>query len=165
MTKTSVDVAELESFIAPLCESQGLGLVAVRLLREPQGRVLRVLIEPQGADASPPGVGGVTLDDCTRVSRALSEALDERDDLIGGAYHLEVGSPGVERPLVRLSDYERFAGREVRIKTREPVGTRKTFTTTLVGRRNENIVLREKPGDEIEIPFCNIAKANLVFRF
>jgi ribosome maturation factor RimP len=165
MPKTLVDLEKLETFVAPVCDAQGVELVDVHHQLEQGGPVLRVLIEVRGAGTLPIGVGGVTLDDCTRVSRALSALLDEKPELIPGAYRLEVSSPGIERPLVKPRDFERFAGREAHVQIKRPISERKNFTGTLVGLRDGVVVLRDDHGTEFDLPLLEIAKAHLVYRF
>lgn len=129
--------------------------------------ILRVRIDVPGG--SEPG-RGVSVDDCTKVSRALEAYLDERPDLSEN-YTLEVSSPGIERPLVRPRDYERFAGQEIAVKTSAPQGEKKQkrFEGELLGvvggAGAERIRLRLKDGDVLEIPRAQIARAHLVFRW
>jgi ribosome maturation factor RimP len=156
----------LEALIVPVCEAEGVELVDVRHQIERGGAVLRVLIERPGAEHLAKGTGSVTLDDCTRVSRALSAMLDADESVIRGAYRLEVSSPGIERPLVKQRDFERFVGREAHVALQrvEP-GQRKHFTGTLVGLRDGDVVLVDEQGEESRFPFDRISKAHLVYRF
>jgi ribosome maturation factor RimP len=164
MAKSLVDSHELEALTAPVCAEQGVELVDVRLAPEPGGAVLRVLIERPGATVE--SGAGVSLEDCTNVSRGLSRLLDDREDLIPGQYRLEVSSPGIERPLVKPRDYERFAGREVKLATKAYVSERKNFTGKLVGLRGgDTVLLADEQGHETAIPFAEIQKAHLVYRF
>ncbi len=170
MAKLLLERDQLEALVGPVCTAQGVDLVDVRHQREPEGTVLRVLIEPPGAESIPPGTpGGVTLDDCRRVSRALSEVLDADESLIPGEYRLEVSSPGIERPLVKPLDYERYTGREVKLSVKTPQNGRKNFSGILAGVRGAHseaeVLLRDEKGDELALPFAEIAKAHLVFRF
>lgn len=164
MPKPLVDVAQLETLVAPVCRAQGMELVDVRHQLEQGGPVLRVLIELPGAEKLPAGVG-VSLDDCTRVSRALSKLLDEHEPLIPGTYRLEVSSPGIERPLVKARDFERYAGREAHVSTKEPLSGRRNFSGTLAGLSGDQVCLRDSKGEEFALPLEQIAKAHLVFRF
>jgi ribosome maturation factor RimP len=158
----------LWAVIESVCDSQGVELVHARMMTQRGRRVLRVLIDrepPPGGDTTVPG-SGVTLADCTAVSREIGAVLEDRDDLVPGAYELEVGSPGVERPLHRRRDFERFAGKEVRVATRTPIDGRRRFTGRLLGVDGAEVrVDVEGVGDEIRIPLDAISKANLVFRF
>ena len=165
MPRSLVDAQKLEALVAPACSAQGLELVDVRHVVESGGPVLRVLIERPGAESAPKGSGGVTLDECTNVSRAISHLLDENEDLVPGAFRLEVSSPGVERPLVKPRDFERYAGREVKVATSRIVAARKHFSGTLVGLRGDDVVLTDEKGTEFAIPYSAIQKAHLVYRF
>ena len=165
MPKTLVDLEALERLLAPVCDEQGVELVDVRYQAEQGGPVLRVRIDVRNAESLPPGTGGVTLDDCTRLSRAASAVLDADEELIPGTYRLEVSSPGIERPLVKPSDFERFAGREARVQTNHAISQRKNFTGVLVGWRDGQVVMRDEKGVELDIPFSEVAKAHLVYRF
>ena len=115
---------------------------------------------------SRPGEPGVSLDDCTSVSRALEPWLDQYEGL-SDRYVLEVSSPGVERPLVRPRDWERFAGAAVAVKGREALaGRAKRLEGTLLGLRDgERVALRLGDGEEVEIPLAEIDRGNLVFRW
>ena len=153
----------LGQLIDPICRAHGVELVDVRYLREPGGAVVRVII-----DREVPGLevgSGVSLEDCTAVSRDASTALDVHDDMLpAGGYRLEVSSPGLERPLVKLADFERFAGREVKVKTRTPIDKQRRFRGRLRGVVGEVVAL-EEGGKVVHIPHGDIAQANLVYRF
>ncbi|MDB4987674.1 MAG: ribosome maturation factor RimP [Myxococcaceae bacterium] len=164
MPKQLVDVAKLESLIAPICQAQGVELVDARYQREPEGAVVRVLIEQPGAEKLPPG-SGVTLDDCRRVSRALSDLLDADELVIPGQYRLEVSSAGVERPLTKAIDFDRYSGREIQLSTKTAVEGRKTFSGTLGGLRGDQVLLRDSKGEDLALPLDEVAKAHLIFRF
>jgi len=144
MPKTHVEIETLEKLVAPVCASEGVELVDLSLVPD-GGLVLRVLIDVPDAETLPPGVGGVTLENCTRVSRALSPVLDDdaHVDLLPTHYRLEVSSPGIERPLVKPRDFERFAGRKAHVQTRRHVNDRKNFTGVLVGLRDGLVILRD----------------------
>ena len=156
-------VSALEPLIDPICRAHGLDLVDVRCLREPAGMVIRVII-----DRGVPGVevgSGVSLEDCTGVSRDVSTALDVHDDLIpSGAYRLEVSSPGLERPLVKLTDFERFSGREIKVRTQTPIERQRRFRGKLLRVVDQSIEL-DQDGKVLLIPHVDIAQANLVYRF
>ncbi len=167
MPKSFVELKTLESLAAPVCAAQGVELVDVTLQPEQGGPVLRVLIDVLNAETLPNGVGGVTLEDCTRVSRALSSVLDDEaySGLLPSRYRLEVSSPGIERPLVKAQDFERFTGRIAQVQTKRPLSERKVFTGTLVGLRDGLVVLRDETGTDFDIPLSEIAKAHLVYVF
>lgn len=135
----------------PLCASESLELVHVEFQREPGGRILRVYIDKPG---------GAGLDDCVRISRQLGDLLDVYigDDI---AYHLEVSTPGLERPLGRATDFDRFKGKSVKIRTRTPIKGRKTFTGKLLGITEGTVHLEQKD-IIVAIPHKDISKARLV---
>ncbi|MBZ0121995.1 MAG: ribosome maturation factor RimP, partial [Sandaracinaceae bacterium] len=125
--------------------------------------LLRIVIDRAGSERGP-GFG-VTLADCQAVSRDLGPALDVHD-VVGGAYSLEVSSPGLDRPLVKRQDYERFAGHEVRVQTHTPLpdgrgGERRKFRGKLTRVEDESIRI-EVEGKELSLPLAAIAKANVV---
>jgi len=153
----------LERLIDPICSAHGVELVDVRYLREPKGAVIRIFI-----DREVPGVelgSGVSLEDCTAVSRDVSTSLDVHEDVLpSGAFRLEVSSPGLERPLVKLSDFDRFSGREVKLKTQSPIERQRRFHGKLLGVVDQSIEL-DQDGKVLLIPHAAIAQANLVYRF
>jgi ribosome maturation factor RimP len=154
----------IEALIEPICRAHGVELVDVRVLGGRGRSVVRVMIDrdrPDGGDV--PG-SGVTIDDCTHVSRDLSSALDVHEDLLPGSYNLEVTSPGVERPLVKRRDYERFVGREVRVQTTARIGERKKFQGRLLDVADHDVEV-DQDGHPVRIPFEAISRANLVYRF
>ena len=164
MTKAQQQLERaLEQLIDPICRAHAVELVDVRYLREPGGAVIRVII-----DRDAPGVelgSGVSLEDCTGVSRDVSTALDVHEDILpSGAYRLEVSSPGLERPLVKLTDFERFAGREVKVRTRTPIDRQRRFHGKLLGVVDQSIEL-DQDGKILQIPHEDIAQAKLVYRF
>ena len=142
----------ITGLVTPVAEMLGLEIVSVVYRREAEGFVLRIFIDrPEG----------VTLNDCTSLSRELSAILDVEDP-IPSAYRLEVSSPGLDRPLVKPGDFDRFAGREITLKTDVPqAGERRNFRGLLVGTR-EQFVLIEVDGVRYEIEYAQIARANLV---
>ncbi|MBQ6314647.1 MAG: ribosome maturation factor RimP [Mogibacterium sp.] len=105
----------------------------------------------------------VSIEECEDVTRFLSDKLDELD-LIDRRYNLEVSSPGLDRELIKDTDYVRFAGREVEVKTYEQISGKKNFDGVLVGKDN-GIVTIEVGKDRIEIPENKISKINLAVIF
>lgn len=134
-----------------LLEGQGYELVEVEYGTQAGRGVLCLYIDKPGSS--------VGLDDCTAVSQLLSPLLD-RDDFIPEDYVLEVSSPGIDRPLRKASDFERFAGETACLRTHSPVGGRKKFTGLLRGVRDGLIAL-ECDGVVHEIHLENLKKANL----
>ena len=104
--------------------------------------------------------GDMVVEDCVKVSRAISAVLDVEDP-IDSNYNLEVSSPGIDRPLVREQDFKRFAGFEARIDTRAPVGGSKRFNGRLLGIK-EGIVTINVEGEDVELAFPEINKAKLL---
>ncbi|MGH7506128.1 MAG: ribosome maturation factor RimP [Longimicrobiales bacterium] len=146
-------------------EQLGFEFVALERAGSRSRPILRLRIDRPDATAG----HGVTVDDCSRVSRALETYLDEEAGL-GERYVLEVSSPGVERPLVRRRDFDRFAGEEVAIRTETPVADLgRRLEGELVGVVDaggvEHVRLRLKDSREIDIPRAQIARAHLVFRW
>jgi ribosome maturation factor RimP len=155
-------LAQLRQVIEPICATHGVCLVDARFMNE-HGFVLKVLIERPGADLK--SGAGVSLDDCQRVSRDISAALDVAEGVTPQvAYRLEVGSPGLERPLFTLAEFQRFAGETVRVTTHEKVAGRRRFTGKLLGVEDHKIKL-EQDGQLFTLQHEEIAKANLVYRF
>lgn len=107
--------------------------------------------------------GGVDLGDCQRVSRKAGVFLDA-EDLVPHRYTLEVSSPGLERPLFSASDFEKYAGKEIRLATRLKVDGRRKFKGWLKGI-TEDVIELECEGETFHIPRSNVRKANLIHRF
>ncbi|MCS7233735.1 MAG: ribosome maturation factor RimP [Synergistetes bacterium] len=143
----------IEEEIQSVVEREGVELLGVELVTESGRRVLRVYID------SPMGV---SLKDCERVSKAIDPILD-RIDLIEGRYFLEVSSPGIERPLFKMKDYERFKGEIVKINTNVFIEGRRNFTGKIKAAGNTSVVIETDSGD-VEIAFENINKAKLVVK-
>jgi ribosome maturation factor RimP len=146
-------------------EEMGYELVEMEQVGTPRRPILRLRID---RPESTPG-SGVTVEDCSRVSRALEEWLDESGTL-PATYVLEVSSPGVERPLVRPRDFQRFAGQEVALRGRAPLaGRARRLEGELIGLRGEGgeerVALRLPGGEEVEIPRGEITRAHLVYRW
>ena len=111
-------------------------------------------------------LGGITVDDCETVSKSLNRMLDDADfPELEGRYYLEVSSPGVERPLFTLEQYERFRGREARLRLNEPLEGRKSLTGKISATTGEGITLYVSEEErDIFIPFHLVKGGNLVFR-
>ncbi len=103
----------------------------------------------------------MTVDDCADISRTVSALLDVEDP-ISGAYHLEVSSPGIDRPLTRLKDFERYAGFEARIETKALIDGRRRFKGVLKGTAGETVRVEIEGGALAELPFGGILRAKLV---
>lgn len=142
----------IEAIVAPTIEAMGYEVVRVMLTG---GRRPTLQIMAERADGS-----GMGVDDCAEISRTVSAVLDVEDP-ISGAYSLEVSSPGIDRPLTRPKDYDRFAGHEAKFETHEPVDGRKRFKGVLKGVRNDAVEI-ESEGEIVVLPLASIAKAKLV---
>ncbi|NLW24734.1 MAG: ribosome maturation factor RimP [Clostridia bacterium] len=149
MAKIEETVTEIAE---PIVEENGLELVDVEFVKEGSEWFLRIFIDKEE---------GVTLDDCEKVSRVLSDKLDEVDP-ITQAYHLEVSSPGIERPLKKTRDFERFLQHPIQVKTFVPVEGRKKFKGTLEDVTLETITVNIG-GNSLIIPRDKISKANLLW--
>jgi ribosome maturation factor RimP len=149
------DVAGLAERIEPEVKSLGYDLVRVAMIGGTSDPTLQVMAER-------PDTRQLDLTDCERISRRLSEMLDLCDP-IDGSYRLEVSSPGIDRPLTRLSDYRDWAGHEARITLTEPLeGDRKQYSGTLEGVEGDSVKLTDKTGQARTLPFSAIASAKLV---
>lgn len=142
----------IEKLIAPSIEALGYEVVRVTLAGSTR-KVLQVMAEPSDGRV-------MSVEDCARVSRAISAILDVEDP-ISGAYSLEVSSPGIDRPLTRAKDFDRYAGHEAKIETFEPVEGRKRFKGILKGLSGTDVRI-ESDGADVALPFTQIAKAKLV---
>jgi ribosome maturation factor RimP len=140
----------IQGFADPLVTDMGMELVEVQYRREGHGWVLRFFIDKEG---------GITIDDCAAVSRQISAYL-EVEDLVSHAYHLEVSSPGLERPLKKRTDFTRYVDRLVRIKLRDPLGEQRVLIGTLLGLEGDAVLLATE-GETIRVEMENIAKARL----
>jgi ribosome maturation factor RimP len=143
---------EIAALITPTLADMGFELVRVTLGRG-QRPTLQVMAERVDRTA-------MTVDHCAAISHAISALLDVADP-IRSAYRLEVSSPGIDRPLVRPADYERFAGFEAQIETHEPIEGRRRFRGRLRGLAGEDIRLQMETGD-CTIPLKSVRKAKLV---
>jgi ribosome maturation factor RimP len=153
------DIAALNAFLEPEVESLGYRLVRVAFLGGRSDPTLQIMAEK-------PSTRQLDLSDCEIISRKLSEKLDaleaEGRDPIEGGYRLEVSSPGIDRPLTRLADYEDWKGHEARVTLAEPLNGRKQFSGELAGAEDGNVRLAGKDGQDYSIPFASIHSAKLL---
>jgi ribosome maturation factor RimP len=139
-------------------EGLGFALVRVKLFSGPHDATLQIMAEKSGAAGLDSGVG---VDDLAKLSRALSAVLDVEDP-IPDSYSLEVSTPGIDRPLTRLADFERFAGFEAKLETRQAISGRKRFSGRLLGLKEGNVLFRSEDSDEeVALPASALAKAKL----
>ncbi len=164
----SIDHDGVRALVEPLVRAHGLVVYDIEWTNGPQGRILRVSIEPElvGAanDAPATSQGGVTLDECVRVSRDLSTALDAAE-LIGPHYNLEVSSPGLDRPLRSVRDYMRQVGRLAKLKLTEPASDgQHVLRGEIVGVDEESEqVTMLVDGNRHAVSLDNVHHAKLVF--
>ena len=149
--KNEEELAEVvRALIEPVVVYAGMELIDVEYGREPSGKVLRLTIDKPD---------GVTINDCSDISRLVGDLLDAKDSL-PGSYNLEVSSPGINRPLKKKEDFERFAGQKVLIKTKKLIDGRRNFKGILHGTREDFIVISSEK-TILNIPFDQVAKARL----
>jgi len=158
--------AALEAELERRVEELGFELVELERAGSKTRPTLRVRIDHAGGSEKG---AGVTVDDCTSVSRALESWLDEAED-VPERYLLEVSSPGIERPLVRSRDFERYAGQEIAVRGKDVLaGRSRRLEGELLGldERNgrEYVRLRLNDGAEVEVARDEITRAHLVFRW
>ena len=151
--------AKVTALLEEYTEGRELEIYNVIYKKEGPGWVLRVFLD-KPADAENEYV---SIEECEEVTRYLSDRLDTLD-FIDRSYNLEVSSPGLDRELIRESDFVRFAGREVEVKTYQQIEGSKDFEGKLVSREND-IVTIEVAGRNIEIPADKISKINLAIVF
>lgn len=133
----------------------GLGYELVDIEMSPRGRTIRVFID------APAKENGVDVEDCARVSNQLTRLFEvENVDFD----RLEISSPGLDRVVKKVEDFERFAGQDIQIKVRIPQGGRRNFQGELLGCKDGKVGLRLEK-DDVELEFTNIEKARLVPRF
>ena len=142
----------IERRITPTGEALGFTVVRVQISGGQRPR-LQVMAERRDGKA-------MMVDDCADISRAIAAVL-EVEDPIAGAFTLEVSSPGIDRPLVRLGDFERFAGFEAKVETNRPVGGRRRFRGRLVGVAGQVVRIQVK-GATVDLPYADIGRAKLL---
>ncbi|HWT13079.1 MAG TPA: ribosome maturation protein RimP [Allosphingosinicella sp.] len=153
------DPAELTRIIEPEVEAEGLALVRVKMIGGSDDPILQVMAER-------PDTRQLTLGDCERLSRRLSDRLDaleaEGADPISGSYRLEVSSPGIDRPLTRLRDFADWKGHEARITLAEKLEGRKQFAGDLLGIEGDTVLIDVRGLGPTGLPFADIRSAKLV---
>lgn len=157
MAKSLVDKdGRFIPLIDPLIVEAGYKLVRVMMTSSPsEGQIVQIMIEPDTKET-------LNLDDCAALSRAIG-TLFEVEDPISGAYRLEVSSPGVDRPLTRLEDFEKYSGQEAKIELETPLVTgQKRFQGVIKGIQGSEIIF-DAEEDQIRFPFSELVKASLRF--
>ncbi|MGE0734464.1 MAG: ribosome maturation factor RimP [Alphaproteobacteria bacterium] len=145
-------MSKVEGLIRPTLEAMGYDLVRVQIMGG--GRpVLQIMAERLDG-------GGMTVDDCADISRAVSAVLDVEDP-IPSAYALEVSSPGIDRPLVRLADFDRFAGYEAKLEMKQPINGQRRFKGKLAGTDGDDVRMETETGP-VRVKLALIQRAKLV---
>ena len=147
-------ISNIKELLEPILIEKNLELFDIEFKGLGRKGILRVYIDKEE---------GVTIDDCARISRELGALLDVHD-VIPGSYNLEISSPGLTRPLRKPSDYLRFKGKKVKIKTVEDIGNKKVFKGKLLDFIDDTVSL-ETDGMNYLIPYSKIEKANLELDF
>jgi ribosome maturation factor RimP len=148
MPKEIVD--RVSAIADPILSNEGMELVEIEYRRESKGWVIRLYIDKEG---------GVTLDDCTRISQEVGRSLDV-EDFISTPYTLEVSSPGLARPLKKEKDFMKYRNHMIKVKTIDPIENRRQFKGKLLGI-TENRIEIAMDGGVFQILLSNVAKANL----
>lgn len=147
----AMSARRLNEMLQPLVEDLGYEFVGLEYSANPKNSALVIYIDKPG---------GIGVEDCEAVSREVAALLDVEDP-IPGHYNLEVSSPGLDRPLFTLDQFERFSGEQVQLTAFAPVGGRRKFKGRILGAA-EGTVRLEQDGQEVALEFGNIAKARLV---
>lgn len=142
----------VRALLAPVIEGEGYELVEVEYKKEGKNWILRLFIDHEK---------GIGLDDCQKISGAVDGILDEADP-IPHTYLLEVSSPGLERPLKKISDYQRFSGNKAEITLFQPEAGSRRMAGKLAGVEDGQIIIETETGQRL-VPFEQIASAHLVF--
>jgi len=148
--------SKIEEIAQRVAESEGLELVEVEVKGGGVHRFVRISIDKPD---------GVTHGDCELVSQQVGTILDVEDVVPGGRYTLEVSSPGVERKLLKLTDYERFQGKKTKVTLRDPIEGRRNWEGTLAGIEDGRIRLDLERGDPVRFTFEQVQKASLKFEW
>ncbi|HSR69039.1 MAG TPA: ribosome maturation factor RimP [Acidobacteriota bacterium] len=146
--------ARTEELARGVAEEHGVRIEHVEFVAGARPSLLRIYIDKPG---------GVSLDDCQKVSKHVAVLL-EVEDFIDRKYVLEVSSPGIERPLFKADDYRRFVGREIRLRATEKIDGRRNFKGVIEDFQN-GVVTMDCEGNRYQIPYEKIKKANLVYEF
>ncbi len=150
------DQTHLWELFEPVVNGMGFDLIEIEHFPNPKHGVLRLYIDkPEGSEGK-----GVVIEDCSAVSRQISALIDVEDP-ISGQFNLEVSSPGLDRPLRRLQDFQRFTGSLVKLKTVMPMDGQRNFKGRLLKASEESVVI-ETDNEEISLPMSAVEKARIV---
>lgn len=146
-------VTRIDEIIRPALAAKDIDVVQIKIVDSNQRKTIQILADNLVT-------GRITLDECAQASRTISALLDV-DDVVPGAYNLEVSSPGIDRPLVKMADYEKYQGFEAKLETALPVGGRSRFRGVLKAPESEQVSI-QVDGTLYQIPLGNISQAKLV---
>jgi ribosome maturation factor RimP len=153
------DTARLIEVIEPEANALGFELVRVKLSGAGDERTLQVMAED-------PATGQLVVDQCMALSRRISERIDAieegGEELVAGAYNLEVSSPGIDRPLTRAKDYADWAGHDVNISLSEPMGVHRKLRGELLGIDGGTVAVEDRKAGRVEVPLAHVHSAKLV---
>ena len=151
---TSVVIREISQLIEPILDEMDVELVDIEYLSYHGRWIVRIYVDKEG---------GITVDDCARVSREIDEIIDIKD-VIPHAYVLEVSSPGLNRPLKKDKDFQRAVGKKIKARISVPLKGRRHFTGYLKDFRNGTLYL-EVEDNPVSLSLLDVEKANLVYEF
>ncbi len=156
------DVARLTELIEPEAQALGFELVRVKMMASEAGdgaMALQIMAED-------PATGQLVIDQCAALSRRVSAVIDEREEageeLIEGAYHLEVSSPGIDRPLTRAKDFANWAGHEAKISLAKQAEGQRTFRGLLTGIDGDQVTIEDRKAGPVTLALDSIHSAKLV---
>lgn len=156
------DLARLTEIIEPEATALGFDLVRVKMMASEAGdggQALQIMAED-------PATGQLVIEQCAALSRAISVQIDrleeQGDVLIEGAYHLEVSSPGIDRPLTRPKDYSDWAGHEAKIAMAKGFDGPRSLRGVLAGINGEVVTIEDKKAGRVDLPLANIHAAKLI---
>ena len=153
------DIARLIEVIEPEAAALGFELVRVKLSGAGDDRTLQVMAED-------PSTGQLVVEQCMALSRRVSERIDAieeaGEELVDGAYNLEVSSPGIDRPLTRAKDYADWAGHDVNVSLNAPVGDHRKLRGELLGIEDGTVTVEDRKAGRVAVPLTQIHSAKLV---
>ncbi|WP_338240966.1 ribosome maturation protein RimP [Aurantiacibacter hainanensis] len=154
-----VDIARLTQVIEPEAQALGFELVRVKMTGSGEERTLQIMAED-------PETGQLVVEQCMDLSRRISDRIDAveegGEELVQGAYHLEVSSPGIDRPLTRPKDFADWAGHEAKIALAEKVGGHRHLTGELLGIDGGTVAIEDRKSGRVEVPLDQIHSAQLI---
>tara|TARA_B100001057_G_scaffold78031_1_gene73121 strand:+ start:494 stop:1069 length:576 start_codon:yes stop_codon:yes gene_type:complete len=160
MENRLADIARLTEVIEPEAKALGFELVRVKMTGSGDERILQIMAED-------PATGQLVVEQCMDLSRRISDRIDEveegGEELVRGAYHLEVSSPGIDRPLTRPKDYADWAGHEAKIALADKIDGHRNLKGELVGIEGDVVTIEDRKAGRVAVPLEKIHSAQLVF--